>query len=396
MPKKLDEASVIKRVRKTSDKIKESNDYEKTEMIPVESIKFNKDNFFNIFDTDETISELARSIEENGLIHSILVMRNGSEGYLLISGERRLRAFIKLGRPAIRATVVPKMSELDILRKTFYGNTEVRQYTTEQKLRIIHMYEEKLSELGDKEYYTEAFKKDIAQAFGVDTRQVNKFLAIDNGLIEPLVEMLCDEKLDINTAAQLSRIPEDCQRLIAENFDNMLSDPERLSAAKAEAVGFARKIKAAESENLNATKKLRISRVYPERKIRELIEQLEGLKALDKNSETEQTEPRKSMYEEKLAKYRKDREKIDNELISAEEKKAAEIEKLKNDFRSGLDRRLDKDVLVSDPEAERRKKIEKELKLINSSLKRLVKLAPSDSLDKISDILAVFMREKRI
>ncbi len=60
------------------------------------------------FDPD-TIKQLAMSIEENGLIHPIMVLRD-SDKFVLLSGERRLKAYQLLGKKMIPAIVRESIS----------------------------------------------------------------------------------------------------------------------------------------------------------------------------------------------------------------------------------------------------------------------------------------------
>jgi len=61
---------------------------------------------------EEKLKELADSIREIGLINPISVKKT-DEGYLLVSGERRLRAVKLLGLEKIQATLYEKLSETD-------------------------------------------------------------------------------------------------------------------------------------------------------------------------------------------------------------------------------------------------------------------------------------------
>jgi len=59
-----------------------------------------------IFD-DQAIEELARSIEWHGLLQPISIQSAiGGDGFIIIAGERRVRAYKKLGRSHIEAVVV--------------------------------------------------------------------------------------------------------------------------------------------------------------------------------------------------------------------------------------------------------------------------------------------------
>jgi len=59
-----------------------------------------------VFDEDEAyINELAKSIESNGLIQAITVQESEDGSYLVVVGECRTRAHLKLGKTTIRAIV---------------------------------------------------------------------------------------------------------------------------------------------------------------------------------------------------------------------------------------------------------------------------------------------------
>ena len=57
------------------------------------------------------IEELAKSIEENGLIHKVVVVLKQNKEYELISGQRRKLAFDKLGRKTIPARILRKPTD---------------------------------------------------------------------------------------------------------------------------------------------------------------------------------------------------------------------------------------------------------------------------------------------
>jgi ParB family transcriptional regulator, chromosome partitioning protein len=71
----------------------------------LETIRLNPDQPRKTFD-DETLAELASSIEQHGLLQPITVKRiPGEDEYLLVAGERRYRAVQKLTRPTITAII---------------------------------------------------------------------------------------------------------------------------------------------------------------------------------------------------------------------------------------------------------------------------------------------------
>lgn len=89
--------------------------------IPVEQIRTNPRQSRQVFD-QERLAELAASIEEVGLVQPVVVRRSG-EGYELISGERRLRAFQTLGKSRIPA-VVREMPEAEAAMAVLIENIQ--------------------------------------------------------------------------------------------------------------------------------------------------------------------------------------------------------------------------------------------------------------------------------
>lgn len=72
--------------------------------IRVDDIKVDPGQVRRIFDA-EGIEGLAKSIEEVGILHPVLVKRT-EDGYRLVAGERRLRAARKAGRTSVPAIVL--------------------------------------------------------------------------------------------------------------------------------------------------------------------------------------------------------------------------------------------------------------------------------------------------
>jgi ParB/RepB/Spo0J family partition protein len=56
-------------------------------------------------DDEASLDELAQSIESQGLIHPITVEPIGDGTYRVVVGERRTRAYLKLGRTTIEAKI---------------------------------------------------------------------------------------------------------------------------------------------------------------------------------------------------------------------------------------------------------------------------------------------------
>ena len=90
--------------------------------IPLDRIRIGSHQPRQAFD-EERIKELAESIRLHGLIEPVLVTPHpGGEGYLLIAGERRVRAAMLAARTTVPATVREGLSDVDVLVLSFTEN----------------------------------------------------------------------------------------------------------------------------------------------------------------------------------------------------------------------------------------------------------------------------------
>ena len=107
------------------------------ENIPVNCIFPMPDNPYNSNDTDLGLQSLAKSIQIDGLINPLSVNKKSDSEYIIIAGERRYKAITHF----LHWNAIPCMVYHDIApdtsqRKLHASNIEVREYTTEQKLKF--------------------------------------------------------------------------------------------------------------------------------------------------------------------------------------------------------------------------------------------------------------------
>lgn len=95
------------------------------EEIPVSAVRPNPRQPRQGFDED-SLAELAASIEAVGLLQPVVVRRSGQGGYELIMGERRLRACQLAGVELIPA-IVRETSDVDMLRDALMENLHREQ-----------------------------------------------------------------------------------------------------------------------------------------------------------------------------------------------------------------------------------------------------------------------------
>lgn len=178
------------------------------ESVPANLILPAEDNPYAQNDSEESLKALAQNIQANGLIHPLVVNRISDQEYRLISGERRYNAItIFLNWERISCMVYDHISPNSAALKLHAANLEVREYTTEQKLRFYEETDRLLRDMKESGEYTGPIQKGIAELLGVSDRQIRKYKAIVENLPESVKEAVAQGKLNINDAAKIAAQP---------------------------------------------------------------------------------------------------------------------------------------------------------------------------------------------
>ena len=394
MAKKLNTAAAAERFSKLSEAVeKEQKAVEKTEIIPIDSIVMNQDNIFSNNDTDESISELAQNIYENGLLHNIVVAEIEPNKYLLISGERRTKAVKSLGQDKIRATIRKNLSEFEILKMLFFANSETREYTTEEKINIIENFQKKIDQYENRfdKDAIKKFREYVSQAFNINERQASKLITITTELTEPLKQYLYSDLIDINTAASLAQLPEKYQSY-AENIINAALQNQNCSDSKKYAVEqvstFSKQVKNIISKTNNNLAKDKTSRTYHNERLAKSLDELSEIETTLLNDDStpekkaECTE-RKNETEQLIKKYHtvldQLNKRIDDELNK--QHNAVEDVYLKFKLTDIIEEKEENNENTQD------KEIEKEIRSAENAIKKLIRLKPSNELNTIQELL---------
>lgn len=400
MAKKLNTAGASARFAKLGDSVEaEQKAVERTDIIPIDSIIINQDNIFNLNDSEDSIIELAENIKENGLLHNIVVAEIEPNKYLLISGERRTRAFKYLGRDKIKATIKHGLSKLEILKMLFFANSETREYSTEEKVQIIEGFMIKLKEFEDTSEREAAkkFKEYVAQAFRVSERQAHKLISITSELILPLKELLFDDAIDINTAAALAQLPSDYQQYAIEIIksisaeDELAVDSEKKKYAVSSALDFAKRAKNVISKTNTSLAKDRTSHVYYSGRLAQTQNELEKLaeELASANSENERSDlmARRDKAEKDIAKYNAELQQLDKNIDVEKQKQNSEVEKVYTNTIFSVGKGLDDVHKDKSGKIAQSKKIAKEIQAIDLSIKKLLNMKPSEELTEIQSLM---------
>lgn len=137
---------------------------------------------------EDTIKELAESIEKNGLLQPIVVrpMENGK--YQIIAGERRYRAFKKLGRKVIPAIVRDYEDE----------EVDKLQLVENVQREDLNPYDEAIAYLKLKEKYG-LKQDDIAKAVGKSRPYISNMTRLLS-LEDEILEMLKNGEITVSHA----------------------------------------------------------------------------------------------------------------------------------------------------------------------------------------------------
>lgn len=137
---------------------------------------------------EDTIKELAESIEKNGLLQPIVVRPMDGGKYQIIAGERRYRAFKKLGR-----TMIPA-----IVREYEDEEVDKLQLVENVQREDLNPYDEAIAYLKLKEKYG-LKQEDIAKAVGKSRPYISNMTRLLS-LEDEILEMLKNGEITVSHA----------------------------------------------------------------------------------------------------------------------------------------------------------------------------------------------------
>lgn len=119
---------------------------------------------------DSEISELADSIEKQGLLNPILVQKRDDGKYVVIAGHRRYEAVKRLGLPHIECNVFEDMNEKDIILAQVAENVQRKNMSAYELVETFEYMKKKLH----------MNQKAIASRFGKsDVWVTNQYQAVE-------------------------------------------------------------------------------------------------------------------------------------------------------------------------------------------------------------------------
>ncbi|ACD53723.1 ParB/RepB/Spo0J family partition protein [Clostridium botulinum] len=195
-----------------------------TKELDINSLVPSKNNFYGI----REIEELAASIQENGLMHNLVVRDIGNGTYEIISGERRYTALKKLGYEKVPCQI-RDINDLDAELMLIHANLDSRELTPTEKMegikRLENIYKQKRKN-GEK---LEGKTRDlIGKDLGLSGVQVGRYKKVDKDLIPELKEKLNKEDITLTQAHTLSSLTKEEQQIIHDEIKDLNTKDHKL------------------------------------------------------------------------------------------------------------------------------------------------------------------------
>ena len=188
------------------------------------------DNPFHVAE-DETLSELAESIKEFGIVTPIITRpKEDGNGYEVIAGQRRVRASELAGINTVPAFVLPLDRDRAIITLVD-SNLQRENILPSERAFAYKMKSEAMkrqgfrTDLTSSQVVTKLRTDDkVAQGFGVGRMTVQRFIRLTE-LIPPILRMVDEGKIALTPAVELSFLKKDEQENLYATMESEEATP---------------------------------------------------------------------------------------------------------------------------------------------------------------------------
>ena len=217
----------------STDEGREASLLEKVMEIPLSELHPFVNHPFKVRD-DEAMTELVKSISENGVIHPGIVRPRPDGGYELIAGHRRKRACELAGKDTMRV-IVRDMSDDEAILMMVDTNLFHRDIVFSEKAFAYKMKADAIKrqagrpskENGSQPGVNLTGKKSyeiVGEQNGESKNQIYRFIRLTE-LTEALLEMVDEKKIGFTTAVELSYLTEPEQELLIYEIEKEEATP---------------------------------------------------------------------------------------------------------------------------------------------------------------------------
>ena len=188
------------------------------------------DNPFHVAE-DETLSELAESIKEFGIVTPIITRpKEDGNGYEVIAGQRRVRVSELAGINTVPAFVLPLDRDRAIITLVD-SNLQRENILPSERAFAYKMKSEAMkrqgfrTDLTSSQVVTKLRTDDkVAQGFGVGRMTVQRFIRLTE-LIPPILRMVDEGKIALTSAVELSFLKKDEQENLFATMESEEATP---------------------------------------------------------------------------------------------------------------------------------------------------------------------------
>ena len=188
------------------------------------------DNPFHVAE-DETLSELAESIKEFGIVTPIITRpKEDGNGYEVIAGQQRVRASELAGINTVPAFVLPLDRDRAIITLVD-SNLQRENILPSERAFAYKMKSEAMkrqgfrTDLTSSQVVTKLRTDDkVAQGFGVGRMTVQRFIRLTE-LIPPILRMVDEGKIALTPAVELSFLKKDEQENLFATMESEEATP---------------------------------------------------------------------------------------------------------------------------------------------------------------------------
>lgn len=188
------------------------------------------DNPFHVAE-DETLSELAESIKEFGIVTPIITRpKEDGDGYEVIAGQRRVRASELAGINTVPAFVLPLDRDRAIITLVD-SNLQRENILPSERAFAYKMKSEAMKRQGFRTDLTSSLvvtklrtDDKVAQGFGVGRMTVQRFIRLTE-LIPPILQMVDEGKIALTPAVELSFLKKDEQENLFATMESEEATP---------------------------------------------------------------------------------------------------------------------------------------------------------------------------
>ena len=188
------------------------------------------DNPFHVAE-DETLSEIAESIKEFGIVTPIITRpKEDGNGYEVIAGQRRVRASELAGINTVPAFVLPLDRDRAIITLVD-SNLQREHILPSERAFAYKMKSEAMkrqgfrTDLTSSQVVTKLRTDDkVAQGFGVGRMTVQRFIRLTE-LIPPILRMVDEGKIALTPAVELSFLKKDEQENLFATMESEEATP---------------------------------------------------------------------------------------------------------------------------------------------------------------------------